>query len=471
MKIHCNDENLEAELLLVYNLFSNTITGDIDKNLALIDNIYVKYHFNEEDIVVNIRIDFLDNSSTSAHTFHCPDRSSKYIRRYTKLGLFDALSAISHQVLEWGSITGIRPTKLYYELLETHSESEVEDILVNLFKISPKKVSILSQVVKSQAGVTKSDTEIDLYVNIPFCTTKCAYCSFISSPIAACKALVAPYCDALIHEIEAVKKIIAENNYTVRTIYVGGGTPTAIPCDMLDRILSHLDMPVKEFTVEAGRPDTITKETLDVLLKNKVTRISINPQTFCDRTLKIIGRSHTVEDFYRAYNLALNYPFIINMDLIAGLEGETLDDFCHSVNCTLACSPANITIHTLSIKRRSDLIDKSFAHDAKTVSAMVDFGYNKLTEAGYVPYYLYRQKNMIGNLENIGYTKPGYRCISNIDSMEEILGVIAVGANAVSKKYTVSTNRIDRLPNVRDIKTYIDRVDEMISKKAELFKK
>lgn len=463
--ITTNDEKLKDELLLEYKLF-------FDINSVFDDKISLVYDINNANLVVNIALKLSEKSYNFSYNFDILGKSEyKHIKRFCKLALYKALSEITGKKLPWGSLTGIRPTKLLYELYnECGNLYQARSILVNTFLVSEKKADIAVQVIENQKGIIKNDNLIDLYVNIPFCTTRCSYCSFISAPLAECQQYVTPYVDKLLYEIDKMKELIAERGYIVRTIYIGGGTPTAIPAKDLDRILSALPYDVIEFTVEAGRPDTITKEKLDILAKHKVTRISINPQTFCEKTLNKIGRKHTIQDVFDAFKLARNYKFDVNMDLIAGLEGENLSTFKKSLNYAIELDPENITVHTLSIKRASLLID-NMSDDFKpsVVDKMVDYAYTTLTKAGYSPYYLYRQKNMIGNLENIGYTKPGHRCIANIDSMEEFSSIIAVGANAISKRYFSVTDRIERSPNVKNLPDYISRIDEMVDRKKKLF--
>lgn len=464
--IIANNEKLLDELRLVANLF------------------YTPLDFEEKDINFNIEqsLDGLDIHTVCTNTLNdnvvvrddkikdikFPDR---YTKRYAKLALFETLQNIfPDKILPWGSLTGIRPTKLYYELIkECGSASKAMDELTDTFKVTMPKALLVREIIKNQKYIIKNDNLVDLYINIPFCPTKCYYCSFISSPIAQCKHLVEPYLEALIKEIEATKEMIARKNYIIKSIYIGGGTPTILDEHQLDRLLTKIDYHVEEFTVECGRPDTITKEKLDVLAKHNVTRISINPQTFCNKTLKEIGRNHTSKDIIDAYKLALNYDFSINMDLIAGLGNETLLTFKKSLNKAIECAPDNITVHTLSIKRGSEL--KTDGGDTSTednVSKMIEYSYPTLINAGYKPYYMYKQKNMIGNLENIGYFKDKVS-IFNIDSMEEFASVIACGANAISKRYYTLTNRIERFANLKNIQEYISRIDEMIEKKNKLF--
>jgi len=388
------------------------------------------------------------------------------------LALFDCLQGIfPEKILPWGSLTGIRPTKLYYELIKECNGDYMKamNMLIDTFKVTYPKAQLVKEIIKNQKGIIKNDNLVDLYINIPFCPSKCYYCSFISAPIDKCRDQVEPYLEALIKEISATKELISTKNYIVKSIYIGGGTPTILDANQMDRLLSAIDYNVAEFTVECGRPDTITADKLDVLKKHNVTRISINPQTFCNKTLKTIGRNHTSQDILDAYKLALNYNFSINMDLIAGLGGESLLTFKKSLNKAIECYPDNITVHTLSIKRGSEL--KTEGGETSTedvVSKMIEYSYPTLINAGYKPYYMYKQKNMLGNLENIGYFRDKVS-IFNIDSMEEFASIIACGANAISKRYYSLNNKIERFANLKNISEYITRIDEMIDKKKALF--
>lgn len=462
------DSILEEELNRLLHFFGNEL------NIEEFD-INIRHKCNKQDNTVINNI-FFDNKLIHSRKDEINTSSSilqkRYYKRYAKLALYEALSKHFKTTLAWGSLTGIRPTKLFYELMEEYDNNpyQAKHHLIHDFYVPEEKADICLKITEQQKGIDTNDKLIDLYINIPFCTSKCYYCSFISAPLSACKQYVEPYVDSLIHELEETKKIIKEGNYIVRTIYIGGGTPTSLSAEQLDRILGHIGYPVSEFTVECGRPDTITKEKLDVLKKHHVTRISINPQTFCDKTLKRIGREHTSDQVVECYKMALNYPFDINMDLIAGLDKESFATFKKSLTKTLSLHPDNITVHTLSVKRTSSLQQEGQdVTKNNVVKKMVDYSYKTLTNAGYAPYYLYRQKSMIGNLENIGYCLDGKRCVFNIDSMEETSSVIAVGANAISKRVYTSTNRIERSANVKNLQEYITRVDEMIERKRKLF--
>lgn len=470
MNLICSNEKFNDELLLVVKLFfSPTEVEESDLNIK------VDYNILDNNLSYDISISGIFNKSLHNDkilTKQQLEKEDKYIKRYLKISLYDILSQLTQKTMPWGSLTGIRPTKLFYELKkELGSSILAKNELINTFRVSPQKAEVVMEVTRNQSRIEINDNLVDLYINIPFCTTKCYYCSFISAPIAQCQQYVEPYIDALLKELNAVKQIINKNNYIVKSIYMGGGTPTALSHEQLDRILTQITYPVSEFTVEAGRPDTITKEKLDVLKKHGVTRISINPQTFSNRTLKQIGRAHSSQDIIDAYNMALPYDFSINMDLIAGLSNESFNTFKNSLNKTLELHPDNITVHTLSVKRTSKLSEgEGDKGTVDEVTKMIDYSYKKLTEAGYSPYYLYKQKNMVGNLENLGYTLKNKECIFNIDSMEEVATIVAVGANAISKRFFSLTNRIERNANVKNLNDYISRIDEIISKKQEFFK-
>ncbi len=468
MKIICNNEKLIEELQLILNLFFNK---EEQENLSY----EFKINTSVENLCVSTQAFVVPNNLeiTNKHEISKQEKEniSKYVKRYAKITFYELLEKLTNKTMPYGSLTGIRPTKLFYELKDKLGSGLLaKQELIKTFKVSKEKAELIYLITQNQKCIIKNDKLVDLYINLPFCTSRCYYCSFISANINACAHLVEPYVDALIKEITAVKNLINKKNLIVKTIYIGGGTPTAFSAEQLDRILNELNFNVNEFTVEAGRPDTITKEKLEVLHKHNVTRISINPQSFNDKTLKAIGRNHTTKDIIEAYKMALPFNFKINMDLIAGLNGETFNNFKKSLLKTLEFEPNNITIHTLSIKRGSNLKENggNISNESEVVK-MVDFAYKKLLDNGYSPYYMYKQKNMLGNLENIGYTKPNCECVFNIDSMEEVASVIACGANGISKRYYSNENRIERCANVKDIKEYITRIDEMIERKAELF--
>ena len=404
---------------------------------------------------------------------HCVVTDLMNEKKLIKVALYELLSKFFVKDMPWGALTGIRPTKLAHDLMRKGmSILEMRKFLQKNYYVSKEKADLVCEIVMNQKDfLSTNEKDIDLYINIPFCVSRCSYCSFISALIGCSKPLIDPYIEALIKEIEETKKIILDNNYVVRSIYIGGGTPTSFTAEQLEKILSHIGFVANEFTIEAGRPDTITADKLDLFKKFNVTRICVNPQTFNDAILKKIGRTHTALDIVNVYNMARKYPFKINMDFIAGLPGETIKSFKDSIESGIALQPDSITVHTLCLKRASTFSNEQvdIFKDAMKVEKMVNYAQDILMESGYKPYYMYRQKNMLSALENVSYAKNKSYSKFNIDSMEESTSVIACGANAISKRIFKSENRIERQANLKDIKEYITRIDEMIEKKKKLF--
>jgi len=389
----------------------------------------------------------------------------RLVKRYAKLSVYKALSTHLNKQAPWGALTGIRPTKLAYQQIE--ETGEFEDFFTSTMKVSVEKTLLTKDVLDAQKGIyVKDDDNCDFFVFIPFCPSRCKYCSFISADINVAKKYVDDYVDALIEEINYSAKYVKN----LRSIYIGGGTPVCLPDDKLERVLCALDKinTGVEFTVEAGRPDAITESNLKILKKHGVTRICLNPQTFQDKTLVSLGRSHTAQDILDKYELCAK-DFSVNMDLIAGLEGETFEDFKDTLDKTISLNPDNITVHTLSVKRGSTLAEKVSRLDDGQTEKMVEYSYKVLKEKGYVPYYLYRQKYMSANLENVGYTKPNKACVYNVDVMEEIAQNIACGSNAISKKVIDGGRVIHREASPKDIPTYLNKLPQILQSKDKLF--
>ena len=402
-------------------------------------------------------------------------------KRQVKMALYELLKQITGMQPPWGALTGIRPTRLLYEGLDMGlSLPEARARLKTEFDVSEDRAQLLCDIADMQRGVRSvTDGMFDLYIGIPFCRTRCSYCSFSSGEIGRNGKLVAPYTRALLHEIEASARLIREANLRVRAAYIGGGTPTAIPCGDLEAILAaaQREFPgAAEWTVEAGRPDTIDREKLIMLRAHDVSRISVNPQTFNDETLARIGRMHTGEDTVRAYMLARELGFDdINMDLIAALPGETPEIFADTVRRVIELAPESVTVHSLAIKRSSKLHEQLHVSGAghtqvssEGAAEMIAFARHSLMDAGWRPYYLYRQKYMAGNLENVGYARPGKACLYNIGNMEETAPVLALGAGGITKWLFDRDLRIERAANLKNIEEYINRIDEMVERKRAL---
>ena len=399
-------------------------------------------------------------------------RQKSFRKRMVKNHLYLILSALLNKKLPWGSLTGVRPTKFARDLIEYGEAKDylISEVLQRDYFVSKDKAELVNNILKNQKCIIRNDNLVDLYINIPICPTRCTYCSFISNELVKVKDKINVYLDCLLKELEAVKDIIKNKAYIVRTIYIGGGTPTVLTAKQLDRLLSAINFPVSEFTVESGRADTITEEKLDIMKRHGVSRISINPQTFCEATLKRIGRKQKNSQILSAYSLALIKGFVVNMDIIAGLPGEKLGIFKRTINTILDLFPNNVTVHTLSLKNGAVLKEDTPQLNERDVISMVNFGQTKLQEMGYKPYYLYRQKNQLCGLENVGYYRDEDVCIFNIDSMEETNTIIGIGAGAISKRVYSIENRIEREPNVKFIEDYIERIDQMIEKKKKFYK-
>lgn len=395
----------------------------------------------------------------------------KISKRFAKIFLYRELSKIADVKLPYGSLTGVRPTKLFYELSKQGNDAEF--VLKNTFDVSNEKIELIKNIVKNQKNLYNLDENaVDIFVNIPFCPTRCAYCSFVAVSMKQLSKYVETYVNCLEREISILKNIVLENSFKVRSVYFGGGTPTSLSVEHLRRLVSKCDFGQKEFTVEAGRPDTVTYDMLSMLAENGVNRISINPQTFWDKTLVKIGRAHTVQQTLDAYEIARKFPFSINMDLIAALPDETFEDFKYSVDKAIALSPENITVHTLAIKRGSVLKLNEFDNtQGCTAENMVNYSQEALLRANYFPYYMYRQKYVTGNLENSGFTKEGFGCIYNVDIMEETSSILAAGAGAISKRVFLTKNRIERLAHQKEVKGYIENFESNVNKIEDFWKK
>ncbi|MEG1067256.1 MAG: coproporphyrinogen dehydrogenase HemZ [Anaerovoracaceae bacterium] len=399
-----------------------------------------------------------------------------------KQQIFNKLSVLTGKKPEWGILTGIRPVKLAGELcVELGSPEKAIQHLMDYYYLDRQKAQLSASMYLHQiesVGIGAADTA-GIYIGIPFCPTRCVYCSFASNQVEPPE--IAKYLVALHEEISYVGKRMRDTGIFPESIYIGGGTPTTLTAQqlnqLLDKIEKSFDMSrLKEFTVEAGRPDTITSDKLEVLSQHNIKRISINPQSMKDRTLELIGRSHKSEDINTAFKQAQSFGIEdINADVIAGLPEESLEDFKDTLKKVIDLGPNNITVHSLAVKRASKLIDidKDYHYKkAKIVSDMLDLSHEMLTEAGFIPYYLYRQKHMAGAFENTGYCLPGRECVYNIRIMDEHQTIIALGAGGITKVYYPDENRLERVPNVTNYEQYISRIDEMLDRKeVNLFRR
>lgn len=381
--------------------------------------------------------------------------------------------------LPWGRLTGIRPVKRAHLFLSQGcSPQEAEERFCTEFGAERIRAKRAVEIAVREDQILKQafPDGIGLYLGIPFCPSRCIYCSFVSFSVEKSSELMQPYLEALEKEIKASAEIVKNLGKRIETVYIGGGTPTTLTAEQLERLMEVLyrefDLShIREFTVEAGRPDTVSADKLRVMKQWGVTRISLNPQSMNQEILDKIGRKHTPEDIISAFYSARERGFShINMDVIAGLPDETDSQFCHTIEELMKLNPDGVTVHTMSLKRASVLITNISQYELtarETVGKMLDFAWKELGAHGYFPYYLYRQKRILGGYENTGFAKCGKECLYNIYIMEEIQTILSLGAGASTK--IVSGDRIERIFNVKEPTEYIRRIDEMIARKQEIY--
>lgn len=423
-----------------------------------------------------------DDRTEDERTFQLDYSNRLAAKTAIKRELYNMLSKRTGKELPWGTLTGIRPTKIALtRLYEGWTEDEIRKYMADTYLTSREKIDLSVEIAEREKNLlSRVDYEngYSLYVGIPFCPTTCLYCSFTSFPIGAWRGKMHLYLEALFKELEYAAHQM--KGKTLDTIYFGGGTPTALEAEELDAILTKIEetfdlSAVKEFTVEAGRPDSITEEKLRTLRAHGITRISINPQTMKQATLDLIGRRHTVEKVKEQFRLARELGFDnINMDLIIGLPEEDINDVRDTMEQIRELAPDSVTVHSLAIKRaaRLNIFRERYAGlKIENTQEMIDLTAACARSMGLVPYYLYRQKNMAGNFENVGYAAPDKECIYNILIMEERQTIVACGAGTTTKVVFPKENRLERVENVKDVEQYISRIDEMIERKQKMLEK
>ena len=379
----------------------------------------------------------------------------------------------------WGAMAGVRPTKLSTKhLLEGGTAESADKLLKDVYFVTPQRRKLAIDCSLSTVDAVKktNPNDLSLYIGIPFCPTRCSYCSFVSRTVGKRTELIEPYLNALYKELSHAGKLLANSGKTIRTIYIGGGTPTTLTSQqmarLLDTVAGSFDLSrCLEFTVEGGRPDTLSAEKLQVIFDHGADRMSINPQTMEDAVLKACGRPHTAKDILNRYQEAVDAGFkAINMDLIAGLPKDSFDGFCRSLDTVAALNPANITVHTLALKKGADLFENPRdLPDFAEVSRMVDYANALLPKLGYKPYYLYRQKYMSGSFENVGWSRDGLDCLYNIYMMEETHTILSLGGGGMNK-ITFPDGSIQRFHNPKFPEQYIEQIDSVLSQKEELFR-
>ncbi len=477
---------------MVMRLYTNTaFYNDIAEELRLFTDAAVSCAESESEADISVTLNAWTafakaeiNGKTASYSYSYPktEGSKLEIKRCqkccVKIAAFRMMRLLYDTATPWGSLTGIRPTRLYRELLAGADAAKADEMMLELFDVTPEKLDLAKNITAVQQSIfaSQSKNDLDVYIGIPFCRTRCLYCSF-ASELRTDKTDMAAYIAALKKDIAAGADIMKDGGYRLRSIYMGGGTPTVLSAgelkDVLGFALESYGGYGREFTVEAGRPDTINKEKLLALKELGVGRISINPQSMNVETLERIGRAHTPGSIEEIFKLSREIGFeSINMDVIAGLPGEDEEAVRRTLEAIIKLAPDNLTVHTLAIKRSSRLkrcIEEYPLPEGGVVEKMTAMGAAAAAAMKMRPYYMYRQKYMRGNLENVGYALAGKECIYNVDMMEETTSIMAHGAGAMSKRIFGGEHRVERIPNPKDIATYIQKLELLEAEKRKLF--
>lgn len=480
MNLYCISHNYlyetEKLLFLFFPLEKNTVLREFTEDSG--NYFYTEIINNDETVTFKSTFSYNGETVSDEKTIKSENVTDE---EYELLSLaYPLLKKLCGFAPEWGMLTGVRPSKLIMnKMLETDEET-AKDYFINHFFASPEKTELALSVAKAEIEIIKEIDEksFSLYVSIPFCPTRCSYCSFVSHSIGtdSAKKLMPEYVNKLCDEIVFTGEKAKENGLKLTSVYWGGGTPTTLSAEDLDRVLTVIEdnfdlSNCTEYTVEAGRPDTITEEKLNVLKKHNVGRISINPQTFSNSVLDAIGRKHSAELTIDKYKLAREIGFdCINMDLIAGLPTDTFESFKNSVDKAISLGAENITVHTLALKRSSTIVtqNESDCVTEKDVSKMLDYAKKALVENGYHPYYMYRQSKALGNFENVGWCKERKECKYNVLMMEEYEHILSVGAGSVTKLLSPGIEKIERIFNYKFPFEYISRFSELLEKKERI---
>lgn len=479
IKIKQSKRNFEYDIQALTRAFypkEEIILNSEDNKEA---QLYIEIELQEKEIIIFF---YLNKDKTFKETASADWTQKSEYRNILKRLLYKGYKEITKKELLWGTLTGVRPTKLVLEKLEKEeSEEVIRHYMKETFFCSEEKIDTSIQIAKRELQLLKDidyKNGYSLYIGIPFCPSKCLYCSFPSFPLRECQNQVKPYLDALSKEIDYAATCFYDKKLI--SIYIGGGTPTSLDAEQLQWLLQKVRKSfrftdIKEFTVEAGRPDSLTEEKLRIIKEQNVTRISINPQSMKQATLDLIGRKHTIEQVYQTFAMARKVGHDnINMDLIIGLPTETKEDVKETLNKIKEILPDSLTMHTLALKRASNLTIYQEKYDPIVpigIKEMFDEATNFAKLQGYHPYYLYRQKKMTENLENIGFAKKGKEGIYNILIMEEKHTILALGAGAASKFVFQDGTGLERVENVKNIKDYIERIEEMIQRKKDFLKR
>ncbi len=429
-------------------------------------------------LTATTRITLGGQTATGVRRMKADQEDVRLRRRILQQSYYRAAVQLLDAEPAWGALAGVRPTKISTKhILSGGTPKSADKLLEEVYYVTEprRKLAVDCSVSTVAAANLLEPADVSLYIGIPFCPTRCSYCSFVSRTVGKKTELLNPYLEALLKEMEVTGRLLAQSGRKVRTIYIGGGTPTTLSSDQMARLLDAVRESFDlsrciEFTVEGGRPDTLNAEKLRTIFEHGADRMSINPQTMEDHVLRACGRPHKAADVVRAYGEAVEAGFkAINMDLIAGLPEDTYEGFCRSLDAVAALNPANITVHTLALKKGADLFERrSCLPSAGDVTRMVDYANEKLRELGYKPYYLYRQKYMSGSFENVGWSRESLDCLYNIYMMEEVHTIISLGGGGMNK-VNLPGGKIERFHNPKFPEQYIELIDSVLKQKEELF--
>ncbi len=466
-KFHYEMENL----LRVFFPEKITITDEVPEG--------EEYVLTELSDSITVRIVIGNEIFEDTYFYKDNEEDAAELERRMAVMMFNLLKEYTGYAPPWGILTGVRPAKLMTNLIKEMGEEAAVKYFSEKLLVSEEKTKLALLVSKAENPIIASASAPDsysLYISIPFCPTRCSYCSFISHSNESAKKLIPEYVEKLCEELKVTGDIAKELKLRLESVYIGGGTPTVLSALQLkkitDGVKDYFDLSsIREYTIEAGRPDSITEDKFDVIKESGCTRISINPQTFNDDVLKEIGRQHSSQMTVDAFELAREKDFgNINMDLIAGLPTDTLESFENTLNKTISLLPENITVHTLSLKRSSNIVTENRrTNSGELASEMLVLCQKKLTDAGYLPYYMYRQSKCLGNLENVGWAKKGYEGLYNVYMMEECHTVLSVGAGAVIKLKKPDSNEIERIFNYKYPYEYISGFEEILKRKEYIY--
>jgi len=429
-------------------------------------------------LTATAKITLNGKTATASRRIKAAEETVRLRRRALQQSYYLAAVQLLPATPAWGALAGVRPTKITSKhMLEGGTAESADKLMKDVYYVTPdrRRLAVDCSVSTVSAAGLLQPEDVSLYVGIPFCPTRCTYCSFVSRTIGKKTELMEPYLDALLKEIEVTGRLLAQSGRQVRTVYIGGGTPTTLTAAQMERLLDaiHDSFDLSrclEFTVEGGRPDTLNAEKLRSIRAHGADRMSINPQTMENHVLRACGRPHTADDVIRAYGEAVDAGFkAINMDLIAGLPEDTVEGFRRSLNAVAALNPANITVHTLALKKGADLFEKRVnLPSAGDVTEMVAYANETLRALGYKPYYLYRQKYMSGSFENVGWSRNGLDCLYNIYMMEEVHTILSLGGGGMNK-VNFPDGSLRRFHNPKFPEQYIEMLDTVLAQKEELF--